>query len=61
VILPVKEKDVVSKAEELISNQIKKVFSIDNNSGQNLLKDQVAHKPGRVVTRPPIPWAFASF
>ena len=49
-ILPVKDKDVVPKAEELISNQIKKIFSIDNDSGQNLLKDQVAHKPGRTVT-----------
>jgi len=49
-ILPVKDKDIAPKAEELISNQIKKVFAIDNDSGQNLLKDQVVHKPGRTVT-----------
>ena len=49
-IVPVEGKEVVPKAEELIAGQIRKVFSEDNVSGQNLLIGQVSLKPGYVVS-----------
>ena len=43
-IVPVEEEDILPKAEKLISNQMKKVFSSENKCGQNLLEGQVAFK-----------------
>jgi len=54
-IVPAKEKDIVPQADKYIVDQLKKVFSIDNPSGKNVLADQVAIEPEQIVTPKTIP------
>ncbi len=54
-IVPAKEKDILPKADQFITAQLKKVFSKDNPSNQNVLADQVAIAPEQIVTPKTIP------
>ena len=54
-IVPAKETDILPKADQFIAAQLKKVFSKDNPSNQNVLADQVAITPKQIVTPKTIP------
>ena len=49
-VVPVKQEDITSYAEDLIGSQIENIFSDNNVSGQNVLKDQAVFNSNEVVT-----------
>ena len=54
-VVPAAEKDIPSRADDLIAEQIRRVFSKDNASGTNVLGDQVAFEPDRPVSANTLP------
>ncbi len=49
-IVPISSRDFKKQGEKEIYNQIKKMFSTENATGMEVLKDQLKDKKGRVVT-----------
>jgi membrane-bound lytic murein transglycosylase C len=49
-VMPADEPEAEEKAKELIANQVKKIFSEENEAKKNVLADQVKNEAGEVVT-----------